>query len=151
MNERLLFTLLLFLIMGLLRIIGYWRREAGKVTFDAARMSNADKERDRYCRLAVMAGHRDAGCSASCIPTALRSMFLTKSLSCMVSEWPFSDIIIHHDTMHCSIMNRKLSAVPSTSSNKEKYTVLNSSRHAWMPCNWRRSLIISCSCRAATG
>ncbi|EJX04023.1 phosphoribosyltransferase [Phocaeicola sp.] len=60
MNERLLFTLLLFLIMGLLRIIGYWRRKAGKVAFDAARMSNADKERDRYCRLAVMAGHREA-------------------------------------------------------------------------------------------
>lgn len=60
MNERLLFTLLLFLIMGLLRIIGYWRRKAGKLAFDAVRISNTDKERDRYCRLAVMAGHREA-------------------------------------------------------------------------------------------
>lgn len=37
-------------------------------------------------------------------------------------ESPFTDIIIRHDTMRCSMMNRRLSAIPSTSSNKEIYT-----------------------------
>ena len=60
MNKRLLFTLLFFLIIGLLGIIGYWRRKAGKAAFAAARMSNTDEERDHYCCLVVMAGHRKA-------------------------------------------------------------------------------------------
>ena len=41
-------------------IIGYWRRKAGEAAFAAARMADKAEERDRYCRLAVMAGHRDA-------------------------------------------------------------------------------------------
>lgn len=90
MNERLLFTLLLFLIMGLLRIIGSWRRKAGKVAFDAARISSADKERDRYCRLAVMAGHREAYRMFSILhPDRFEEHVPNKSLSCMASEWPF--------------------------------------------------------------
>lgn len=60
MNERLVFLILLCLIGVLLHIIGYWRRKAGEAAFAAARMADKDEERDCYCRLAVMAGHRDA-------------------------------------------------------------------------------------------
>lgn len=60
MNERLVFLILLCLIGVLLHIIGYWRRKTGEAAFAAARMADKDEERDRYCRLAVMAGHRDA-------------------------------------------------------------------------------------------
>ena len=53
--------------MGVLwYIIGCWRRKAGETAFAAARMADKAEERDHYCRLAVMAGHRDpAVCSAS--------------------------------------------------------------------------------------
>ena len=60
MNERLVFLILLCLIGGLLHVIGYWRRKAGEAAFAAARMTDKDEERDHYCRLAVMGGHRDA-------------------------------------------------------------------------------------------
>lgn len=60
MNERLVFLILLCLIGVLLHIIGYWRRKTGEAAFAAARMADKDEDRDRYCRLAVMAGHRDA-------------------------------------------------------------------------------------------
>lgn len=60
MNERLVFLILLCLIGVLLHIISYWRRKAGEAAFAAARMADKDEERDRYCRLAVMGGHRDA-------------------------------------------------------------------------------------------
>ncbi len=60
MNERLLFTLLLFLIMGLLYIIGFWRRKSGKAAYAAARTAATAEERNHYCRLAVLAGHREA-------------------------------------------------------------------------------------------
>lgn len=60
MNERLVFLILLCLICVLLHIIGYWRRKAGEAAFAAARMADKDEERDRYCRLAVMGGHREA-------------------------------------------------------------------------------------------
>lgn len=60
MNERLVFLILLCLIGVLLHIIGYWRRKAGEAAFAAARMADKDEERNRYCRLAVMGGHRDA-------------------------------------------------------------------------------------------
>lgn len=60
MNERLVFLILLCLIGVLLHIIGYWRRKAGEAAFAAAGMADKDEERDRYCRLTVMTGHRDA-------------------------------------------------------------------------------------------
>ena len=60
MNERLVFLILLCLIGGLLHIIGYWRRKAGEAAFAAACMADKDEDRDHYCRLAVMGGHRDA-------------------------------------------------------------------------------------------
>lgn len=60
MNARLLFILLLFTIGALWYIIGYWRRKAGEAAFAAARLTEKNEERERYCRLAVMAGHREA-------------------------------------------------------------------------------------------
>lgn len=57
---RLVFLALLCVIGVLWRIIGYWRRKAGDAAFEAARNTNSDEKRDRYCRLAVLAGHRDA-------------------------------------------------------------------------------------------
>lgn len=60
MNERLVFLILLCLIGVLWHIIGYWRRRAREAAYAAARMTDNAGERDRYCRLAVMAGHRDA-------------------------------------------------------------------------------------------
>lgn len=59
-NARLVFLALLCVIGVLWRIIGYWRRKAGDAAFEAARNANSDEKRDRYCRLAVLAGHRDA-------------------------------------------------------------------------------------------
>lgn len=60
MNERLIFLLLLCVIAVFWFIIGYWRRKAGNAAYAAARTAETAEERDRYCRLAVMAGHRDA-------------------------------------------------------------------------------------------
>lgn len=60
MNERLLFLILFGVIGVLWWIAGYWRRKAGKAAFAAARLADTAEERDRYCRLAVLAGHRDA-------------------------------------------------------------------------------------------
>lgn len=60
MDARLVF-LILFCVIGVLWcIIGYWRQKAGEAAFAAARMTDKGEEHDRYCRLAVLAGHRDA-------------------------------------------------------------------------------------------
>lgn len=66
MSARLLFILLLCVIGALCHIIGYWRRKAGEAAFAAARMADKEEERDRYCRLAVMAGRRQA-CRMYCL------------------------------------------------------------------------------------
>lgn len=123
MNARLLFILLLFTIGTLWYIIGYWRRKAGEAAFAAARLTEKSEERERYCRLAVMAViGKPAVCSVSCIPNGLMAILPISRSSYEASESPFTDITIRHDTMRCSMMNRGLSAIPSTSSNKEIYT-----------------------------
>lgn len=60
MNERLVFLILLCVVAVLCRIIGYWRRKAGEAAYAAARTADTAEERDCHCRLAVMAGHREA-------------------------------------------------------------------------------------------
>lgn len=73
MNERLVFILLLCAMGVLWYIIGCWRRKAGEVAFAAARMAEQAEERDRYCRLAVMAViGTPAVCSASHAPIYLK-------------------------------------------------------------------------------
>ena len=60
MEPKLLFLILFCLIIGLLHIIAFWRRKAGEAAYAAARNASREDERERYCRMAVMAGHRDA-------------------------------------------------------------------------------------------
>lgn len=131
MNARLLFILLLFVIGALWYIIGYWRRKAGEAAFAAARLAEKSEERERYCRLAVMAGHREA-CRMFCLctPNSLMAILPISRSNHEASESLFTGITIRHDTMRCSMMNRGLSAVPSTNSNKEIYTESSSLKRA---------------------
>ena len=122
MNARLLFILLLFVIGALWYIIGYWRRKAGEAAFAAARLAEKSEERERYCRLAVMA--------VSCTPNSLMAILPISRSNHEASESLFTGITIRHDTMRCSMMNRGLSAVPSTNSNKEIYTESSSLKRA---------------------
>lgn len=60
MEPRLLFLILACTVAGLFCLAGYWRRKAGDAAFAAALLADNTEERDRFCRLAVMAGNRDA-------------------------------------------------------------------------------------------
>lgn len=60
MEPRLLFLILVGIAIGLSCLAGYWRKKAGEAAFAAALLANKAEDRDRHCRLAVMAGHRDA-------------------------------------------------------------------------------------------
>jgi hypothetical protein len=60
MSERLVLLVLLGIVVGMLHVIAFWRRKAGEAAYAAARSASREDERDRYCRMAVMAGHRDA-------------------------------------------------------------------------------------------
>ena len=59
-TERLLFLILVGIAIGLSCLAGYWRKKAGEAAFAAALLADKAEDRDRHCRLAVMAGHRDA-------------------------------------------------------------------------------------------
>ena len=60
MEPRLVFLILVCIAVVLIYLIGYWRKKAGNAAFAAALLTDKAEERDRYCRLAVMAGNRDA-------------------------------------------------------------------------------------------
>ena len=60
MEPRLLFLILVGIAIGLSCLAGYWRKKAGEAAFAAALLADKAEDRDRPCRLAVMAGHRDA-------------------------------------------------------------------------------------------
>ena len=60
MEPRLLFLILVGIAIGLSCLAGYWRKKAGEAAFAAALLDDKAEDRDRHCRLAVMAGHRDA-------------------------------------------------------------------------------------------
>lgn len=60
MEPRLLFLILDGIAIGLSCLAGYWRKKAGEAAFAAALLADKAEDRDRHCRLAVMAGHRDA-------------------------------------------------------------------------------------------
>lgn len=67
MMKAKIFCVILGSIAGLLLYISYlWRCKAAEAAFAAAQSADDDKMRDRYCRLAVMAGHRDA-CRMFCL------------------------------------------------------------------------------------
>ena len=60
MSEKLVLLVLLGIVVGMLHVIAFWRRKAGEAAYAAARSASREDERGRYCRMAVMAGHRDA-------------------------------------------------------------------------------------------
>lgn len=60
MEPRLVFLILVGIAIGLSCLAGYWRKKAGEAAFAAALLAGKVEDRDRHCRLAVMAGHRDA-------------------------------------------------------------------------------------------
>ena len=60
MEPRLLFLILVGIAIGLSCLAGYWRKKAGEAAFAAALLADKAEDRNRHCRLAVMAGHRDA-------------------------------------------------------------------------------------------
>lgn len=60
MEPRLLFLILVGIAIGLSCLAGYWRKKAGEAAFATALLADKADDRDRHCRLAVMAGHRDA-------------------------------------------------------------------------------------------
>ena len=60
MEPRLLFLILVGIAIGLSCLAGYGRKKAGEAAFAAALLADKAEDRDRHCRLAVMAGHRDA-------------------------------------------------------------------------------------------
>lgn len=60
MEPRLLFLILVGIAIGLSCLAGYWRKKAGEAAFATALLADKAEDRDRHCRLAVMAGHRDA-------------------------------------------------------------------------------------------
>lgn len=60
MEPRLVFLILVGIAIGLSCLTGYWRKKAGEAAFAAALLADKVEDRDRHCRLAVMAGHRDA-------------------------------------------------------------------------------------------
>lgn len=60
MEPRLLFLILVGIAIGLSCLARYWRKKAGEAAFAAALLADKAEDRDRHCRLAVMAGHRDA-------------------------------------------------------------------------------------------
>lgn len=60
MEPRLVFLILIGIAIGLSWLAGYWRKKAGEAAFAAALLADKAEERDRHCRLAVLAGHRDA-------------------------------------------------------------------------------------------
>ena len=60
MEPRLLFLILVGIAIGLSCLAGYWRKKAGEAAFAAALLADKAEDRDRHCRLAVMAGNRDA-------------------------------------------------------------------------------------------
>lgn len=59
-EANILRLILLCFAGGLLFAIGFWRRKAAEAAFAAARTAASDEQRDRFCRMAVLAGHRDA-------------------------------------------------------------------------------------------
>lgn len=60
-EANILCVILLCLASGLLYGIGFWRRKTADAAFAAAQTAGSDEQRDRFCRMAVLAGHRDKG------------------------------------------------------------------------------------------
>lgn len=60
MNPDILIIWLICVTALLLCRVSFWRRKAGEAAFTFALAAYSPEKRDYYCRLAVLAGHRDA-------------------------------------------------------------------------------------------
>ena len=139
MEPRLLFLILVGIAIGLSCLAGYWRKKAGEAAFAAALLADKAEDRDRHCRLAVMAGHRDA-CRMFCFahpdfyedrhplkPFRFRGISVTfyghyypsRYKRLLDEEQP---IIIRHATKGCLTKNSVGSAVLSMPSKRERTT-----------------------------
>lgn len=65
-DANILRLILLCLAGGLLYVTGFWRRKAAEAAFAAAQTADSKEQRDRFCRIAVLTGHRDA-CRMFCL------------------------------------------------------------------------------------
>ena len=128
MSEKLVLLVLLGIVVGMLHVIAFWRRKAGEAAYAAARSASREDERGRYCRMAVMAGHRDA-CRMFCCMTGSTTGIRSNRSSSVESGLHFTTITIRHGTMIFSMKHNGHSAVPSTGSSRERYTASSSSRH----------------------
>ena len=141
MSEKLVLLVLLGIVVGMLHVIAFWRRKAGEAAYAAARSASREDERGRYCRMAVMAGHRDACRMFCCMypdrfddrhplkPFKFRGIIRSNRSSSVESGLHFTTITIRHGTMIFSMKHNGHSAVPSTGSSRERYTASSSSRH----------------------
>ena len=68
MSEKLVLLVLLGIVVGMLHVIAFWRRKAGEAAYAAARSASREDERGRYCRMAVMAGRRQASAQTVQVP-----------------------------------------------------------------------------------
>lgn len=131
MNERLVFVILLGVISILWYIVGYWRRKAGETAFLAAQKTEKKDERDRLCRLAVRAGHRDACRMFCCLhPDLFKEQPPLKPFKLHGTKVVFYGQIIRPGTNRFSTMISRRSAIQSMSSRREKYTALSFSNLA---------------------
>lgn len=123
MEPRLLFLILAGIAVGLSCLAGYWRRKAGNAAFAAALLADKAEERDRYCRLAVMAGNRDA-CRMFCFahPDFSRTGIRSSPSASTASAWRSTGTTIRRGTKGCSAKNSASSADPSMPSRRERTT-----------------------------
>lgn len=121
MEPRLLFLILFCLIIGLLHVIAFWRRKAGETAYAAARNTRREYEREYYCRMAVMAGHKEA-CRMYCIMHSdfFEDQHPLKPYKFKGMNVTFSVIIIRRDSGSCWILNSEDSVKNSTASRTEK-------------------------------
>lgn len=128
MSEKLVLLVLLGIVVGMLHVIAFWRRKAGEAAYAAARSASREDERGRYCRMAVMAGHRDACRMFCCMyPDRFDDRHPLKPFKFRGIR--IATITIRHGTMIFSMKHNGHSAVPSTGSSRERYTASSSSRH----------------------
>ncbi|EEX46686.1 hypothetical protein BACFIN_05722 [Bacteroides finegoldii DSM 17565] len=140
-----IFLILLCLIGVLWHIIGYWRRKAREAAYVAARMADNAEERDRYCRLAVMTGHRDA-CRMFCFlhPDLFEDhlpLTLFKSRGIRMAFYGHYYPSRYHELLS---EEQRAFCRSSTCSRMAKRTASSFSRRACLPYRRTRSLTISC-------
>lgn len=152
MEPRLVFLILVGIAIGLSCLAGYWRKKAGEAAFAAALLADKVEDRDRHCRLAVMAGHRDA-CRMFCFahPDFYEDRHPLK-------PFRFRGISVTFYGNYYPSRYKRLLDEEQRGFCRTLYAFKEGENHgidffkaAWPPCRWTPLPVISCSCRAATG